>query len=367
MIEKGKNMKICYNCFNEIPDSAGTCPHCGSSTDLRNADKYPHALPCGSVLNGKYIVGRVLGQGGFGITYTGQQYDTKQLVAIKEYYPGAIATRDASRSVIPFSKDKSGDYEYGKKQFQNEAKTLAAFIGSPNIVRVYSCFEENGTTYFVMEYVRGKSLRQYVADRGGRISWEETWELLMPVLDALSEVHSKKIIHRDIKPDNIIITEKGRAKLIDFGAARYKHSEKSKSLTAILTPGYAPPEQYYSSGDQGSWTDVYALAATMYFCITGKTPPESIERTFDDRIEKPSSLGIPIPDYAEASLLRALSIMQKDRFGSTYDFRNAVLEGVSREEEKAGVKSSSDRNEIVIREATKKSADPILWPPHAKS
>ena len=356
---KGKGMKICYNCFNDIPDSAKTCPRCGSSADLRNGDKYPHALPCGAVLDGRYIVGRVLGQGGFGITYAGQQFDTKELVAIKEYFPGVLATRDASRAVVPVNSDRIGDFEYGEKQFLDEARTLAAFIGSPNIVRVHSYFEENGTAYFVMEYVRGKSLKQYVESCGGRISWEETWDLLMPVLEALSEVHSKKIIHRDIKPDNIIITEDGSAKLIDFGAARYRHGEKSRSLTAVLTPGYAPPEQYYSSGDQGAWTDVYALAATMYFSITGKTPPESIgrERASSDSLEKPSSLGIAIPAYAEAALLKALSVKEKERYETTYDFRNAVLEGKRREEKKGDVKSPPpDRDDIFFRETQKKAA-----------
>ena len=351
-------MKICYNCFSEMADSASICPRCGSRADLRNEDEFPHALPCGSVLNGNHIVGRVLGQGGFGITYVGQQFDTKEVVAIKEYFPGMLASRDGSRFVFPIKKDKIGDFEYGKKQFLDEARTLAAFIGSPNIVRVYSYFEENGTAYFVMENVRGRSLKQYVKSCGGRISWEETWDLLMPVLEALSEVHSKKIIHRDIKPDNIIITEEGRAKLIDFGAARYKHSEKSRSLTAILTPGYAPPEQYFSSGDQGAWTDVYGLAATMYFSITGKTPPESIEREHasNDSLQRPSSLGIDIPAYAEAALLKALSVKEKERFETTYDFRNAVLEGKHREEKKEGAKPApSHRNDIFFRDTQKKA------------
>ena len=357
-------MKTCYNCFNDIPDNAKTCPHCGSSADLRNWDKYPGALPCGTTLNGRYIIGRVLGQGGFGITYAGQQFDTKELIAIKEYFPDTMAARDASLTVIPLNTDRIEGFAYGKKQFLEEAETMAAFLGSPNIVRVHSYFEENGTAYFVMEYVRGKSLKQYVGSRGGRISWEETWDLLMPILEALSEVHSKKIIHRDIKPDNIIITEEGSAKLIDFGAARYKHGEKSRSLTAILTPGYAPPEQYYTKGDQGPWTDVYALAATMYFSITGEAPPESIERdrASKDSLERPSSLGIAIPAYAEAALLKALSVKEKERYETTYDFRNAVLEGKRREEKNREEKTGGatplppDQNDIIFRDTQKKAA-----------
>ena len=328
-------MKICYSCFRELQDTARVCPNCGQAADISNGVRYPHALPCGSVLNGKYIVGRVLGQGGFGITYIGQQYDMKQLVAIKEYFPDTMATRTVSHSVAPFNSDRSEGFEYGKKQFLDEAKTLSAFIGSPNIVRVFGYFEENGTAYFVMEYVEGKNLRRHVADRGGRISWDETWDILMPILDALSEVHYRNIIHRDIKPDNILITESGSAKLIDFGAARYSHGEKSKNLTAVLTPGYAPPEQYYSSGDQGAWTDIYAIAATMYFCITGNVPMESVERLVKDTLRNPSELGISIPEYAETALMKALAVKEQDRFKSTYDFRNAVLVGKSRKEIKS--------------------------------
>ena len=294
-------MKICYSCFSELPDGAAVCPHCGSSADLRNGDKDPHALPCGAVLNGRYIVGRVLGQGGFGITYVGQEFASKMLVAIKEYFPDTMAVRDVSRAsytVVPFNTDRNESFEYGKKQFLDEARTLAAFIGSPNIVRVYSYFEENGTAYFAMEYVQGQSLKKYIESRGGRISWEEAWKLLMPVLDALSEVHSKKIVHRDIKPDNIIMTQDGNVKLIDFGAARYNYSEKSRSLTAVLTPGFAPLEQYFTRGKQGPWTDVYALAATLYFCITGAVPVDSVERSDEDTIKRPSELGASIPAYA---------------------------------------------------------------------
>ena len=330
-------MKICYSCFSKLPAGAKVCPRCGCSADLKNEEKYPHALPCGTVLNGRYIVGRVLGQGGFGITYAGQEFNSKKLVAIKEYFPDTMASREqSSHSVVPFNTDRSKGFEYGKEQFLREAQTLSAFIGSPNIVRVYSFFEENGTAYFVMEYVRGQSLRQYLQSRGGRISWEEAWKLLMPVLEALSEVHSKKIIHRDIKPDNIIMTNDGSAKLIDFGAARYNHGEKSRSLTAVLTPGFAPLEQYFSRGRQGPWTDVYALAATIYYCVTGKAPVDSVERSAEDTLQSPSAEGAVIPRYAEEALMKALAVKDKERFETTYDFRNAVLEGKRREAEQGG-------------------------------
>ena len=354
-------MKICYSCFSELPPGAKVCPRCGADADLKNEDKYPHALPCGTVLNGRYVVGRVLGQGGFGITYAGQDLNSKKLVAIKEYFPDTMAVRgmsSTSHTVTPLNADRSEGFEYGKEQFLREARTLSAFIGSPNIVRVYSFFEENGTAYFVMEYVRGENLKQYVEGRGGRISWEEAWKLLMPVLEALSEVHSRQIIHRDIKPENIIITKGGRAKLIDFGAARYNYVEKSSSLTAILTPGYAPPEQYYRKGEQGPWTDIYALAATMYFCITGMPPSEAIERTYGDRLEKPSSLGISIPDYEETALLKALALKKEERFQTTYDFRNEVLSKMEPPEDEDGAPppAPEDPDKVIFTETRKKAA-----------
>ena len=354
-------MKICYSCFSELPAGAKVCPDCGCGADLKNEEKYPHALPCGTVLNGRYIVGRVLGQGGFGITYAGQDYNSKILVAIKEYFPDSLASRDSvSRFIVPVNTDKSGDFEYGKGQFLKEAQTLAAFTGCPDIVSVYRFFEENGTAYFVMEYVKGESLRKHVEKAGGRILWEEAWNLLMPVLDALAEVHSRHIIHRDIKPDNVIVTESGRAKLIDFGAARYNSGEKSRSLTAVLTPGYAPVEQYFRRGRQGPWTDVYALAATMYFCITGHAPVDSVERAVRDTLPKPSETGTFIPEYAEEALLKALAVKEEDRFATTNEFRNAVVEGQRYNERQKREKVQDKYSDTEILKGRDKYSDPEI-------
>ena len=202
-------MKTCYNCFHELGDTVRICPSCGMGADISNAAQYPHALPCGSVLAGRYVTGRVLGQGGFGITYVAQNYNTKELAAIKEYYPDSMAIREGSHSVTPYNMDRSSNYEYGKERFLEEAKTLSEFIGNPHIVRVISYFEENGTAYFVMEYVKGISLKKYLQGKGGKISWQEAMQLLKPVMDALSAVHDKGIIHRDVTPDNIVITDDG--------------------------------------------------------------------------------------------------------------------------------------------------------------
>ncbi len=231
----------CWNCFQTKPNG-GVCPFCGYDPGA-GGKKYPLALKEGAILNGRYTVGRVLGQGGFGITYIAQDYQTKERVAIKEYLPGEFASRTQNQSIQAFSGDQEETFAYGKAQFLEEAKTLAAFNGDAHIVRIYIYFEENNTAYFVMEYVDGDPLDKYMAQRGGRLSVDEANRLLLPLMESLEKVHARGIIHRDIAPDNILITKDGEAKLIDFGAARYSTGEKSQSLDVILKHGFAPKEQ----------------------------------------------------------------------------------------------------------------------------
>ena len=305
--------EICYSCFTE-KSTAGTCPHCGYDP-ASDEGKYPFALRAGSILNGRYIVGRVLGQGGFGITYLAQDYQTKGLVAIKEYLPTEFAGRTTGTYAVQvYSGDRRENFEYGKEQFLAEAKTLAEFIGNDHIVRIYSYFEEYGTAYLAMEYIDGESLDKYMSHHGGRLSVEKANELLIPVMEALDWVHSKGIVHRDIAPDNIIVTKDGRAKLIDFGAARYSTGEKSKSLDVILKHGFAPKEQYIRRGRQGPFTDVYAMAATYYYAITGKVPPDSIERMDEDELIPPTTLGVKMSEKAEDALLKGLEVSASERY-----------------------------------------------------
>ena len=305
--------EICYSCFAE-KSTAGACPRCGYDP-ASDEGKYPIALRAGSILNGRYIVGRVLGQGGFGITYLAQDYQTKGLVAIKEYLPTEFAGRTTGTYAVQvYSGDRRENFEYGKEQFLAEAKTLAEYIGNDHIVRIYSYFEEYGTAYLAMEYIDGESLDKYMSHHGGRLSVEKANELLVPVMEALDWVHSKGIVHRDIAPDNIIVTKDGRAKLIDFGAARYSTGEKSKSLDVILKHGFAPKEQYVRRGRQGPFTDVYAMAATYYYAITGKVPPDSIERMDEDELIPPTTLGVKMSEKAEDALLKGLEVSASERY-----------------------------------------------------
>lgn len=316
---------ICYGCFKEIPADSERCPHCGYD-DGANRNNYPQALPAGTVLNAQYVLGRVLGQGGFGITYIAQDYDSKEIVAVKEYFPGANATRIGTGEVMPFTGEKGENYAYGMECFVNEAFILAKFTGNLNIANVSCCFKENGTAYYVMEYVDGQSFEDLIRERfekNGGMSWEETAEIIDAVLNALTAVHSEGIIHRDIAPDNISIMRDGTVKLLDFGAARYSLGDATHSLDVVLKHGFAPKEQYSRRGKQGPFTDIYAVAATMYYAITGHKPPDAIDRTDRDELPLPSAmqLAYPVSRDQETVLLKALAVDAYDRYQSAEEFR----------------------------------------------
>ena len=242
--------------------------------------------------------------------------------------PEMMATRSNNVSVVAFTGERGEHFEYGKQCFLGEAKILAEFIGNERIVRVIKYFEENGTAYFVMDYVEGKSFEEYLKEKGGKISFEEVEQLLSPVMDALDGVHKKGIIHRDITPDNIFITKEGVTKILDFGAARYSLGDKSHSLDVVLKHGYAPKEQYMRRGRQGPFTDVYSMGATIYVALTGKLPPDSIDRLEDDNLVMPSTIGVRIPEKSEDALEKALSVNSQDRFQSMRVFRENIF-GVS--------------------------------------
>lgn len=320
---------ICYNCFSKMEEGQKHCPKCGFDCQSQK-DKYPMALPYGSVLDGRYITGRILGQGGFGITYVAQDWKTKDIVAVKEYMPDTLAGRVGAITVSAYAGKREENFEYGKQCFLDEAKTLAEFIGNPNVVRVHSYFEENGTAYFVMDYVKGSSFQEYIMQRGGRIPWKESEQILVPVMDALAEIHEKGIIHRDVTPDNIFITEDQTVKLLDFGAARYSWGNQSQSLDIILKHGYAPREQYSRHGRQGPYTDIYALSACFYFSVTGRVPPDSIDRP-EEYLQAPSSMGINLPVHVEDAILKGLSVQAADRFQSMRAFKAALV--VQKDEE----------------------------------
>jgi serine/threonine protein kinase len=238
--------------------------------------RYANALPPGTELDGYRLVD-VLGTGGFGITYLAEEAAIGRRVAIKEYLPSDLATRRRDgATVTPLDAARAESFAYGLERFRDEARTLVAFE-HPNIVPVYKYFEANGTAYYAMRYVEGEALDRLLG-RVGTLGQDDLLTILHPLLDGLEEVHAAGFLHRDIKPSNIFIRRNRQPVLIDFGAARLALGGHSQSLTAILSPGFAPFEQYHARGNQGPWTDIYALCATMYRCITARTPPEATLR-----------------------------------------------------------------------------------------
>ena len=314
--------RICYNCFKEKPEEDGPCPYCGF--DLKeNEEQYPVALKAGAVLKQRYLTGRVLGQGGFGITYVAWDTKLQARVAVKEYMPNDICTR-MENTVSVAMESKEEEFAYGRERFKEEAQTLAKFMGQPNIAGVTDYFDENGTSYFVMDYIEGISFKTYIANQGGKVTAEEALDVMIPVLRALTAVHGEGIIHRDVTPDNIYITKDGNVKLLDFGSARYSLGDKSKSLDVILKVGYAPKEQYIRRGRQGPYTDVYSCAACLYAAITGYLPPESLDRLEKDELVPPSKMGIRIPLYLEQAILKGLAVQPEDRFQTAGEFLEAI-------------------------------------------
>ncbi len=317
--------QLCLGCMTRIENKEVPCPHCGWQADT--AERSPHQLPLQTILNGKYLVGCVLGEGGFGITYLGWDLNLDMKVAIKEYYPSGFVTREntVTTTVTPFSGDKREAFIKGLDKFVDEAKSLAKFYSLPGVVSVKDFFKENGTGYIVMEYVEGITLKQYLKKEGGKLPVFQVLEWVKPLIKSLTQMHEKGIIHRDISPDNIMITPDGEIKLLDFGAARDMSTEGGKSLSVLLKPGYAPEEQYRTRGSQGPWTDVYALCATIYKGITGQTPPESMERVHDDTLEPPTKLGVSINEVKEAALLKGLAVLQKNRYQNMNELYDALI------------------------------------------
>ena len=279
-----------------------------------------HCLRKGTRLIGRYTIEGVLGQGGFGITYLGIDELHEKKVAIKEFFPQGIVTRNIEYQdtvTVTFVGEKD-NYEKGKERFLKEARTMAKFSKDEGIVKALDFFEINNTAYIVMEYLEGVTLKQYLRENQ-RIAPEDLIELLVPLIESLDEIHSQGMIHRDISPDNIMVLPDGRIKLMDFGAARDYTEFGEKSLSIVLKPGYAPPEQYQTHGIQGPWTDIYALCATMYKCIAGENPPDAIERVMDDHLKKISEFGIVIPPQEEAAIIKGMSVSAKDRYQDIKD------------------------------------------------
>lgn len=314
--------RLCLGCMEKIKDKYEICPYCGYADGTPAKEAY-HIAP-GNVLAGKYIVGQVIGFGGFGVTYIGYDGLLEKKIAIKEYLPSEFATRMPGQTeVTVYSGERTEQFYSGIDKFVEEARRLAQFKDVSGIVRIYDSFMENKTAYIIMEYLEGETLKSRL-EREGSLDPDEALNIMMPILEALQEVHKIGIIHRDIAPDNIFLTQKGEVKLLDFGAARYATTTHSKSLSVIIKQGYAPEEQYRSKGDQGPWTDVYACGATLYKMLTGMTPEDSMERAGKDTLLPPSRRGAKVSKNLDIAIMNAMNIRIEDRTQSAEEFKEEL-------------------------------------------
>jgi serine/threonine protein kinase len=282
-----------------------------------------HHLPLGTRLkNGRYTLGKVLGQGGFGITYLGADTRENRPVAIKELFPEGTSRRPNSRQILPSTSLAGAGFVEIMHKFEEEYEVTRK-LNHPGIVRVFDIFEENGTAYLVMEFLKGQTLGKRIAKQG-KLSASEVQGIALKLLDALEVVHGAGMLHRDIKPDNVFLHQDGRVVLIDFGSARQFARNKTLSHTRLVTPGYAPLEQYGTAGKFGPYTDIYALGATLYHALVGVIPPAAT-----DRVQSNQPLRLPreTPDGLEAAVNRALEIRIDRRPQSVAEFRSLLLGG----------------------------------------
>ncbi len=308
MVVNGKI--LCDFCFEPI-DPTKPCPKCGLTYD--NYHPEIGTLSVGTpLLHGNYVIGRVLGRGGFGVTYLAYSFERGEPVAIKEYFPTGIAMRGANNSLEPISAEKRDTFGKGAKRFYEEAETMSHFNGRRNIVSVYEFFYDNATVYYAMEYLEGCGLKDYIRMNGGRLSVPQAVRIMRAICDALQTVHGMNTLHRDVSPDNIFICNNGDIKLIDFGSAKQLISNAQQNYSVVVTQGFAPIEQYNSDGNQGTWTDLYSLGASIYYTVTGKLPPDALKRYENPTLYFDPTLNIS-PDFI-ALIDRCMAFKIENRY-----------------------------------------------------
>ena len=312
------NKTLCSGCFSPLKKEP--CRKCGFSEESYVPDKA--ALPCGSVLMGSFIIGSVIGKGGFGITYLAYDVNYNKVIAVKEYFPVELAFREQGGTGLMVRSKKAADmFKHGAEKFYNEASFVAKFSDNPNIVNVYQFFYENNTAYFTMEYLSGMTLKDYV-NRCGTINAGQAVNIADKIADALISAHKENVLHRDVSPDNIMLCRDGSIKLLDFGAARQVYPEGSQLLSVILKPGFAPLEQYMKKGNQGAWTDIYSLGASLFYAMTKQIPEDPQSRFEDDSSMEENIYGIQPELWAV--IYKSMMIKYTDRYASAEEFLAAL-------------------------------------------
>ncbi len=343
-------MERCLHCMEIYDEEYDVCPYCGFQRGTPPDIKY-HLYP-GTVIADRYIIGTVIGHGGFGVTYVAWDTQLGMKTAIKEFYPAGLVNRSLlTMDLINMGADSEQEYHAGIDRFLEEAKTIAQFNKESNIVHVYDYLRANNTAYIVMEYVEGETLESYLKQYPeGRMPVEEAIELAKKIACALKVIHKGGTIHRDISPGNIMICENRDIKILDFGAARLFTAEKSQSLSVILKPGYAPPEQYASRTKQDERTDLYALGAVLYRMVIGKVPPEALERTKENDMTRPGILRQDLPSWVDRIIMKAMALDPAERFHNASEFEEALNRGVffQKPEDTSSEREESATNIIMI-------------------
>ena len=299
----------CYGCMEEI--TAYPCPHCGYHP--QNDAHRDYALRPGSILNGKYLVGRMLGQGGFGITYVGWDLVLGRKVAIKEYYPSGQVVRQNGATLQWYETQQAKTArESGKELFLKEARKMSKVSGISQVVQVHDLFLANETAYIVMEFIEGETLKQRL-QKTGPLSWQDMQKIFLPVTQAMEQVHQAGLIHRDLSPDNLMLLPDGDVKVLDLGAAKDLSVNAGVSSMQVAKGGFSPLEQYTQRGGSGTWTDVYALAATIYYTLTGVVPPAAMDRMERDEMNWELEQLRSVPRAGLRALKKAMAVRASDR------------------------------------------------------
>ncbi len=321
----GRN--LCIGCMQPL-DQNGGCSSCGmNQEDYRSS---PRCLKPGTELNRRYVTGKVIGEGSFGITYIAWDKVMDIAVAIKEYFPSDMVSRDVicggDDRVYQYENNKKEDYDKYLDKFVNEAKVLSQFNEIEGIVSVRDFFYGNNTAYIVMQYIDGISAKEYIK-KEGRIPAHQVLQRVRPVLQALEQVHAMGIIHRDISPDNLMIKKDGSFVLIDFGAARMRNIDHTKTMTVVFKRGFSPEEQYRLRGRWGPYTDVYSICATMYYMMTGIAPLDSVIRALRDEMTPLISMkDIDITDEQKRAITKGMAVSVDDRWKNIKDLEEALYQ-----------------------------------------
>lgn len=340
------------------------CPHCGF--DPRTLKAYVGILPPFTVLHERYLLGRVLGKGGFGVTYIAKDLCTNRVCAIKEYLPSEYSSRkDGTKTIVPFSDAKAQYvFNHGREKFIEEARTLKQLRNHPIVVDIWDFFMENNTAYLVMELLDGQDLRKQARQNGGKMNADQMKEVFVIVASALMEIHRLNILHRDLSPENIILTKDGRVKLIDFGAARNFVSTQNAGMSILLKPGFAPPEQYERKGAHGPWSDVYALCATFYNLVSAKPLVDALFRYRGQAQPTLLELGCPVTKTTSDVIEKGMALDYRKRyqdFGSLLNDIDIKVSNVAPQKErtvKAPVKDldSAGKQAVIQKSIQEKHA-----------